>query len=87
MIYGLPSFLLIFPLTWWLLLRIVKAPVRTLDVEPVRVQLNEIGSMSRSEREILVTLAVGVVLLVHAPANGTAPVIVPVMIVVEGDTQ
>jgi sodium-dependent dicarboxylate transporter 2/3/5 len=64
MIYGLPSFLLIFPLTWWLLLRIVKAPVRSLDVEPVRKQLDEIGPMSGSEREILGTLLVGVVLWV-----------------------
>lgn len=62
--YGLPSFLLIFPLTWWLLMRIVKAPVRSLDVEPVRKQLGEIGPMSRSEREILGTLLVAVILWV-----------------------
>jgi sodium-dependent dicarboxylate transporter 2/3/5 len=64
MIYGLPSFLLIFPLTWWLLLRIVKAPVRSLNVEPVRKKLNDIGPMSSSEREILMTLGVAVVLWV-----------------------
>ena len=64
MIYGLPSFLLIFPLTWWLLLRMVKAPVRTLNVEPVRQKLEEIGPMSGSEREILGTLAVAVALWV-----------------------
>jgi sodium-dependent dicarboxylate transporter 2/3/5 len=64
MVYGLPSFLLIFPLTWWLLLRIVKAPVRSLDVKPVRKQLDELGPMSGSEREILGTLAVAVVLWV-----------------------
>jgi solute carrier family 13 (sodium-dependent dicarboxylate transporter), member 2/3/5 len=64
MIYGLPAFLLIFPLTWWLLLRMVKAPVRTLDVEPVRQKLEELGPMSGSEREILGTLFVAVVLWV-----------------------
>jgi sodium-dependent dicarboxylate transporter 2/3/5 len=64
MIYGFPSFLLVFPLTWWLLLRIVKAPVRTLDVQPVRKQLEEVGPMSSSEREILGTLGVAVVLWV-----------------------
>lgn len=64
MIYGLPSFVLIFPLTWWLLLRIVKAPVRTLDVQPVRKKLEELGSMSSAEREILGTLFVAVVLWV-----------------------
>lgn len=64
MVYGLPAFLLIFPLTWWLLLRLVKAPVRSLDVEPVRQKLVELGAMSRSEREILGTMLVAVVLWV-----------------------
>jgi sodium-dependent dicarboxylate transporter 2/3/5 len=64
MVYGLPSFLLIFPLTWWLLLRIVKAPVRSLDVEPVRQKLEELGPMSAPEREVIWTLFVGVVLWV-----------------------
>lgn len=64
MVYGFPSFLLIFPLTWWVLLRIVKAPVRTLDVQPVRKKLEELGSMSSAEREILGTLFVAVVLWV-----------------------
>ena len=64
MIYGLPSFLLIFPLTWWLLLRVVKAPVRSLDVEPVREKLTNLGPITRSEREIVGTLLVGVVLWV-----------------------
>jgi solute carrier family 13 (sodium-dependent dicarboxylate transporter), member 2/3/5 len=64
MVYGLPSYLLIFPLTWWLLLRIVKAPVESLTVEPARQKLEEIGPMGRSEREVLGTLFVGVVLWV-----------------------
>ncbi len=64
MVYGLPSFLLIFPLTWWLLMRIVKVPVKSLDIEPVRKKLNELGSMSSAEREILGTLGVAVVLWV-----------------------
>jgi len=33
---GLPSFVLLFPLTWWLLCRLVKTPVTALDVEPAR---------------------------------------------------
>ena len=64
MIYGLPSFILIFPLTWWILLRIVKSPVRSLDVEPVRKKLSDVGPMSGAEREILLTLFIGVVLWV-----------------------
>jgi sodium-dependent dicarboxylate transporter 2/3/5 len=64
MIYGLPSFLLVFPLTWWLLMRIVKVPVSRLDIEPVRKKLDELGSISGAEREILGTLGVAVVLWV-----------------------
>lgn len=64
MVYGLPSFILIFPLTWWILLRLVKSPVRSLDVEPVRKKLNDVGPMSGAEREILGTLFIGVVLWV-----------------------
>ncbi|MBL6965725.1 MAG: DASS family sodium-coupled anion symporter [Anaerolineales bacterium] len=64
MVYGLPAFLLIFPLTWWLLLRLVKAPVESLDVEPVRKKFNELGAMNGSQREILGTFLVGVVLWV-----------------------
>jgi solute carrier family 13 (sodium-dependent dicarboxylate transporter), member 2/3/5 len=64
MIYGVPSFILIFPLTWWILMRAVKSPVRSLDIEPVRKKLNDIGPMSGAEREILGTLFIGVVLWV-----------------------
>lgn len=64
MIYGLPAFILIFPLTWWILLRIVKSPVRSLDIEPVRKKLDDVGPMSGAEREILGTLFIGVVLWV-----------------------
>jgi sodium-dependent dicarboxylate transporter 2/3/5 len=58
--YGLPSFLLIFPLSWWLLSRLVKVAVRRLDLDPVRQQVAQLGPMRRAEREILLTLLVAV---------------------------
>lgn len=61
MVYGLPGFLLIFPLTWFVLLRLVKVEVTHLDVEPVRRQVEKLGSMSRAERELLGTMGVAVV--------------------------
>jgi sodium-dependent dicarboxylate transporter 2/3/5 len=67
MTYGLPSFVLLFPLTWWLLCRLVKTPVTALDVEPARERLREMGPMSRREKEVLGVLFVAAVLWVGGP--------------------
>jgi sodium-dependent dicarboxylate transporter 2/3/5 len=75
--YGLPSFVLIFPLTWWILLRLVKVDVQRLDLEPVREQVDKLGRMTSQERAILWTLAAAVVLWVGGsfiePALGLPP--------------
>jgi sodium-dependent dicarboxylate transporter 2/3/5 len=62
--FGGPSFVLLFPLTWWLLLRIVKVDLETMDLEPVRRRIEEIGGMSREEKELAATLGVAIVLWV-----------------------
>lgn len=59
--YGLPIFLLLFPLTWWLLLRLVRVDVRQIDIEPVRERVKKLGPMGSVDREVLVTLAVAAV--------------------------
>lgn len=64
LIYGLPSLLLLFPLTWWLLLRIAPAPQRHLDVGPARHALNQQGRMNAAEWELLATMAVAILLWV-----------------------
>lgn len=61
MVYGVPAFLLIFPLTWFLLLRLVRVEVDRLDVGQVRSQLHDLGGMSQAERELLGTMAVAVI--------------------------
>lgn len=61
MVYGVPAFLLIFPLTWFLLLRLVRVDVDRLDVGQVRSQLQQLGGMSQAERELLGTMAVAVI--------------------------
>jgi len=61
MVYGLPAFVLVFPLTWFVLLRLVRVDVDRLDVGQVRSQLQQLGSMSQAERELLATMAVAVV--------------------------
>lgn len=58
--YGLPAFLLIFPLTWWLLLRLVPVEVKELDVEPSRQELNKQGPLSSNERQIVWTMGIAI---------------------------
>lgn len=60
--YGLPAFLLIFPLTWWLLLRLVRVEVRRIDIEPVRQRVEKLGPMGRAEREVLLTMSAAALL-------------------------
>ena len=62
--YGLPSLALIFPLTWWLLLRVVPVPLAHLDLEPVRKALNKQGRMGGNEWELLITAIVAIILWV-----------------------
>jgi sodium-dependent dicarboxylate transporter 2/3/5 len=58
MIYGVPALLLIFPVTWWLLLRILPVEVKRLDVAPAREDLRKQGPISRTERQLIGTLGV-----------------------------
>ncbi|MGW8319554.1 MAG: DASS family sodium-coupled anion symporter [Candidatus Promineifilaceae bacterium] len=61
MLYGLPAFLLIFPLTWLVLSRLVKVDIKRLDLAPVRDQVDKLGPMSGAERELLAVLAIAIV--------------------------
>ncbi len=61
MSYGLPSMLLVFPLTWWLLLRIAPTGLVRLDVTPAREEVAKLGRMSATEWEILGVMAVAIV--------------------------
>jgi sodium-dependent dicarboxylate transporter 2/3/5 len=90
MIYGLPAFVLIFPVTWLLLLRLIKVEVEHIDVETVRRQLQEMGPMSRAERELTMVMAVTIILWVGGsflepalglPSTLLAPAMVAIMAV------
>lgn len=66
--YGLPAFILIFPLTWWILLKLARVSVQRLDVEPARRQVHAMGPMSRTERELLLLFAAAAILWVGGPS-------------------
>jgi sodium-dependent dicarboxylate transporter 2/3/5 len=70
--YGLPAFVVIFPLTWFLLYKLMPITVVRLDVEPARQQVMDMGPMSRVEGEILVMLLVTACLWVGGPFLETA---------------
>jgi sodium-dependent dicarboxylate transporter 2/3/5 len=65
--YGLPAFVVIFPLTWLLLYKLMPVAVARLDVSPAREQVKDMGPMSRVEREILLMLVVTACLWVGGP--------------------
>jgi len=65
--YSLPSFVLIFPLTWWLLHTLVRVDVKQLDVNPAREQVKDMGPMTKKEKESLFILAMAAVLWVGGP--------------------
>ena len=62
--YGVPALVLLFPLTWWILLRLVPVPIKRLDVDPARQALYKQGRMSSNEWELLATLFVAICLWV-----------------------
>ena len=75
--FGLPAFLITFPVTWWVLMRLVPVEVSELDVEGVRKQVEKLGPMTSQEKEILLTLGVAIVFWVGGsfiePALGLPP--------------
>lgn len=83
--YGLPAFVLVLPLTWWLLTRLINVEVKALDIEPVKAQVAKLGSMSREEREILYVMIGAAFLWVFGsfiePALGLPPTLLSAAIV------
>lgn len=60
MMYGLPAFLLLFPVTWWLLRRLVPVEIDHLDTEPARKDLEKQGPMGQTEKVVVWTMAVAI---------------------------
>lgn len=64
---GLPAFLLVFPVTWFVLLRLVRVDVGVLDLETARKEISKLGRPSLSEMNVLVVLSVVVFLWILGP--------------------
>ncbi len=90
MAYGVPAFVLIFPVTWLLLTRLIKVDVEYIDVEVVRQQLKEMGPFSRTEWELSMVMIVTIILWIFGsfletslglPSTLMAPSMVAIMAV------
>jgi sodium-dependent dicarboxylate transporter 2/3/5 len=60
--YGLPALLLVFPLTWWALLRLVPVSVSSLEIDLARKELGSLGALRRVEVEVLVVMGAAIIL-------------------------
>ncbi len=87
-VYGLPSFLLLFPLTFWLLLRMVPIDIPRLDVDPAREEVQKLGPMGPADWEIIWTMIVAAFFWVGGsfiePALGLPPTMLSAAMVAVG---
>ena len=80
MSYGLPPVLILYPLTWWLLLRMAPMPVERLDLERIREQLAEMGAMNGTEKEIALILFATAVFWILGPTIEVALGVPPTLL-------
>jgi len=59
--YGLPAFLIVFPLTYFLLYRLIPVAIQRIDITKARGDLNGMGSVKSVEIEVIATLSVAVI--------------------------
>jgi sodium-dependent dicarboxylate transporter 2/3/5 len=60
--YGLPAFIVIFPITWLVLPRLVKTSLSKMDITLAREELKSLGPIRPVEWEIIIVMNVTVVL-------------------------
>jgi sodium-dependent dicarboxylate transporter 2/3/5 len=60
--YGLPVAMLLMPLSWWLIVRSHNTPDARIDTAPVQGEIERMGPLSGSEREIILVMLVSVTL-------------------------
>jgi solute carrier family 13 (sodium-dependent dicarboxylate transporter), member 2/3/5 len=68
--YGLPMAVLLLPLSWFLLLRIIPIKNAKIDLEPVIREANRSGGLTPKEREVIGVLLISVLLWVFGASLG-----------------
>lgn len=60
LLYGLPVVLLLLPLTWFLLLRVLRIPKIVIDTKPAAKEIERMGGITAPGRETLLVLLISV---------------------------
>lgn len=60
--YGFPSFLLVFPLTWWTLSKLINVRLENLDIGMAREEKQQLGPVRTVQWEIVAVLTVTAIL-------------------------
>ncbi len=60
--YGVPSFILILPLSWATLLRVIHVETEEIDIGHIKDEKERMGPMTSSEREVLLVLLIAALL-------------------------
>lgn len=65
--YGLPAFIVTFPITWWTLQSLVEVSLSRMDISLVREELKNLGSVRPVEWEIIIIMNITVALWIAGP--------------------
>ena len=65
--YGFPSMLIVFPITWFFLLKQFHFSIDKIKIERSREDLKQLGNFSKSEIEVLLVLAITIILWISGP--------------------
>jgi len=65
--YGLPTFAVLFPITWWALPRLVKVSLARMDITLAKEEVKNLGSIRPVEWEIIGILNITAVLWILGP--------------------
>jgi sodium-dependent dicarboxylate transporter 2/3/5 len=60
--YGFPAFIVVFPVTWWVLERLIKVSLRRMDITLAKNELSSLGPLRPVEREIIFIITITVAL-------------------------
>lgn len=88
--YGFPAFVVVFPVTWWALLRLVKVSLDRMNISHAKKELESLGPLRLIDWEIIIVMNVTVVLwiigayiepVLGVPATVLSPSVVSMMAV------
>ncbi len=60
--YGFPAFIAVFPVTWWVLEKLIKVSLRRMDITLAKNELSSLGPLRSVEWEIIVIINITVIL-------------------------